>query len=110
MDRYMPDNLLINIETVALDVRLRRAHFRVMDPRRGPVFGVGIIVAGSLIANAVDSAKPPLSDPPIGLAGLPVYSTVSTLATAPSVTNAITGEEFQGLPVDVRPGSNLRRP
>ena len=44
-----------------------------MDPKRGTVFGVSVIVAGGLIVNAVDAAIHPLSDPPIVLAGVPVH-------------------------------------
>lgn len=80
-----------------------------MEWERSTVFGVGVIVAGSLITNAVDSAKHPLGEPPIGLAGVAVNSTVSMLHWAPTVPNTNTGEEIQGPPFDVRPGSGFRQ-
>lgn len=80
-----------------------------MGPKH-TAFGVSVVVAGGLIVNAVDAAKHPLVDPPIGLASLPMHSTVSKLHNVPVIVDAVTGEEYQGPPTDVRPGSNLRQP
>ena len=90
-----------------IDPAARRAYFDVMDPKH-TAFGVGVIVAG-LAVNAWDSVEHPLSEPPIGLAGLPVHSTVSTLHWAPMAYDAIAGEEIPLPAVEGRPTSLWRR-